>query len=83
MGVLQCARHLGHQRNYATRLPAQCGGRFEQTAAASKLHAEEGQPLFALAHLINGQNVRVIELGRSLSFAPKAHQRLLRIDVAR
>ena len=83
MGVLQCARYLGHQRNCATRLPAQCGGRFEQTAAASKLHAKEGQPLFALAYFINRQNVRVVELGRSLSFAPKAHQRLPRIGVAR
>ena len=49
------------------------GGHFEQTAAAGELHAEEGQPVVALAYLIDGENVGMIEVRRGLSFAAKAH----------
>ena len=81
MRVLHCARNLRHQCHSATRVAAQHRDRFEQTAAAGELHTEERQP-FALADFINGQNVRVIEVGRSLRFTSEAHQRLPRIRVA-
>src|SRR5215469_14542257 len=81
--VLHRTRHFGHERNCATRIAAQCSSCFEQTAAAGKLHAEEGQPVVAFAYFINWQNVRMIEVRRSLSFAPEAHQGVLRISVVR
>ena len=37
----------------------------------------------ALAYFINWQNVGMIEVRRSLSFAPEPHQRVLGISVVR
>ena len=44
---------------------------------------KKGRPFIALAHFINWQNIGMIEVGRSLSFAPEAHQRVLGISVVR
>ena len=77
MCVLHRARHLGHQRRGTARLATQSRRGFDQTAASGKLHAEERELVFALAHFINGQNIWMIEVRRRLRFAPETRQRLL------
>ena len=83
MRVLHSPRHLRHQRHRSSRFTTQCRGRLQQTAPTSKLHVEKRQPVIALAHFIDWQNIRMIEARRGLGLAPKTCQRFLRIGVIR
>ena len=77
MRVLHRSRNLGHQSHCAPWLMAQSRSCIQQTAATSKLHAEERQPILALAHFVNWQNVRMIEARCGLRLAPETRQRPL------
>ena len=81
MRVLHSARHFGHKPDAFARFTAQRGPGFLQAAAGRVFHAEERQPVFALADFIDGKNIRMIETGRRFSFTSKTFQRLARIGV--
>ena len=52
-----------------------------QASAGGEFHAEKRQTVLAFAHLVNRQNVRMIEAGCRFGFASKARERLMRIGV--
>ena len=54
-----------------------------EASAGRVLHAEKRQPILALAHLVNRNDVRMIEGGDGFRFAPETHQRLVRICLIR
>ena len=76
MRVLHSARHFGHKPDAFARFTAQRGLGFLQAAAGRVFHAEERQPVFALADFIDGKNIRMIETGCRFSFTSKTFQRL-------
>ena len=63
MRVLHSARYFGRKPDAFARFTAQRGPGFLQTAAGRVFHAEERQPVFALADFIDGKNIRMIETG--------------------
>ena len=81
MRVLNGASHLRHQRDAPARLIAKGRTRVEQTAAGRKFHAEKREAVFAFAHFIDWQYVRMIETRGSLRFATKTREGLSRIAV--
>src|SRR6266550_2729791 len=81
MRVLDSMRDLGHKPDAFARFTAQSRLSFLQAPPSRVFHAEERQPVFALADFIDGKNIRMIETGRRFSFTPKTLQRLPRIGV--
>src|SRR5439155_11801517 len=81
MGVSNRARNFRHQSHTRARLSAERSCRATQASACRVFHAEKRQRLLAFADLVNRKNVWVIEAGDRFSFAPKAHQHLVRIHL--
>ncbi len=81
MGELHRARHFRDQFHAGARLVTKCARRLSQTPARSELHAEEGQAIRALAHLVDGQNIGMVETRRRFCFAAKPLQCFARIGV--
>ena len=52
-----------------------------QAAACRKFRAEERKAVFAFAHLIDREDVRMIEACYRASFASETHQRFMRISL--
>ena len=74
MRVLHGPRDLGDERDALPRLVPQRGTDLLQTSARREFHAEERKAVFALAHFVDRQNVRMIEARGGLRFAPEARQ---------
>src|SRR6266705_1972881 len=81
MRVLDSTRPLGHKPDAFAWFTAQSRPGFLQAAPSRILHGEKRQPVFALADLIDGKNIRMIETGRGFSFTPEAFQRFARIGL--
>ena len=79
--VLDGARDFRDERNALSRLVLQRGADFLQTSARREFHAEEREAVFALAHFVDRQNVRMIEARGRLGFAPETRERFLRVGV--
>ena len=79
--VLHGARDLGDERHALPRLVLQRGTYFLQTSARREFHAEEREAVFALAHFVDGQNVRMIEARGRLRFAPETRERFAGVGV--
>ena len=79
--VVNSPGHFCHQRDTAARIGPQSGLVFQHIATGGELHAEERQPVFALADLVNGQNVWMIETGCGFGLTPKTHDCLARVGV--
>src|SRR5439155_18315995 len=75
MRVLDSMCHFGHKPDAFAQFVAQSRLSFLQAPPSGVFHAEERQPVFALADLIDGKNIRMIETGRRFSFTPKTFQR--------
>src|ERR1041385_8928871 len=83
MRVLDSPRYFGNQLDAFARFVAQSRSGFLQASASRILHAEKWQPVFAVADLVDGKNVRMIKAGGCFSFAPKTFPRLARVSVIR
>src|SRR5262249_19559640 len=81
MRILHGASDLGHKPDAFARFTAQGRLCFLQAATGSVFHAEEWQPVFSLAHFVDGKNIRMIETGCSFSFTPETFQRVVRIGL--
>ena len=79
--VLDGARDLGDERHALPRIVLQRGTDFLQTSAGREFHAEEREAVFALAHFVDGQNVRMIEARGGLRFAAEAGERFAGVGV--
>src|SRR5437588_11588825 len=71
-------RNEGHA---LARIVSQRGRDLLQSPAGSELHAEKREAVVALAYFVDGQDVRMIETGRSLRFAAKTGERFAGIGV--
>src|SRR5262245_11239816 len=83
MRVLHRARYLGHKPDAFTRFSAHCRLSCLQAAASRIFHAEERQPVFSLAHFVDGKNIGVIQTGSGFSLTAETLQRVSRISVIR
>src|SRR5438477_12252552 len=83
MRVLDSTRHFGHEPDAFARLRAQSRSDLLQAAASRVFHAKKRQPVFAVADLMNRQNIRMIETCSRFSFTAKTLPRLARIGVIR
>jgi hypothetical protein len=81
MSVSDGACNLRHHAHTLARVLAELRRRSPKAAAGGVFHAEIRQPFFTFADLVNGKNVWVIEARDRFGFAPKAHQRLVRIHL--
>ena len=75
MGVLDRARDFRHQPHTVVRLSAKRRRGGTEASARRVLHAEERQAILAFAHLIDRQNIGMIEAGGCLRFAPETRER--------
>jgi hypothetical protein len=50
---------------------------FLKAAACDIFHAEERQPIVALANIVNRQNIRMIQVCGRFGFAPETHQHVI------
>ena len=76
MCVAHRPRHPGEQAHALTRIFSQGRPDRAQTPAGREFHAEKGNAFLGLAHLVDREDVRVIEAGRRLRFPPKTGQSL-------
>src|SRR6266511_5471678 len=81
MRVSDAARDFCHPPYTLARLGMERRCRSSKASARRVFHAEKRQALFTFADLVNRKNVWVIEAGDRLGFAPKAHQRLMRVHL--
>ena len=79
--VLNGARDLCDQANGLAWFVAKYFPSMQQASPWRELHAEKWQAVFAYPHLIDGQNVWVIETGDCFRFALEADQSIARIAV--
>src|SRR5262249_4035709 len=63
------------------RILAQGGSRRTKAATCRIFHAEIREAFLAFADFVNGKNVWVIKAGDCFGFAPKPHQRLMRVQL--
>src|SRR5205823_1845143 len=68
MSASDRARHLRHQPHTLVRLKVERWDRRAQASAGRVFHAEKRQALLAFAHLVNWQDVWMIEAGRRFRF---------------
>src|SRR5205823_1398841 len=81
MRALHGACDLCHQAYHFPRVVAQGWADLLQAAARSVFHTEERYAFRALAYLVDGQNVGMIEARRRFGFAPETCQRFARVGV--
>src|SRR5437773_2947082 len=81
MGVSNRARNFRHQSHTLASLRAERGCRSAEASTLSIFHAEKRQALLTFTDLVNRKNVWMIETRDCFGFAPKAHQRLVRIHL--
>src|SRR5213078_1838971 len=81
MSASDRARHLRHQPHTLVRLKVERWDRRAQASAGRVFHAEKRQALLAFAHLVNWQDVWMIEAGRRFRFTAEAHQGFVRVGL--
>src|SRR5438876_7267880 len=69
--VFGSARDFHHQLHTSSRLAPQDYLSVFQTATGRKLHAEKRETVLALAHLIDGEDVWMIQAGCGFGFPPE------------
>src|SRR5438045_9718445 len=81
MGVSNGAGSLRHHPDTLARTLAELGCRHTKAAARCKFHAEKRQTLLTFAHFVDRKDAWMIQTGDRFGFAPKTHQRLMRIHL--
>src|SRR5206468_4476819 len=81
MSVSNRARNFRHQSHTFASLRAERGCRSAEASTLRIFHAEKRQALLTFTDLVNRKNVWMIETRDCFGFAPKAHQRLVRIHL--
>src|SRR2546429_553760 len=79
--VLNGPCDLGDEGHALAWFVPQRRAHFLQTAAGRELHTEEWEAVFALAHFVDRQNVRMIEARRRLRLATEASKGFAGIGV--
>src|SRR5437773_10001484 len=79
MGISDAARDLRHQPHALARLLAEHRRRAAKAPARRIFHAEKREALLTFADLVNRKNIWMIEARDRFGFAPKAHQRVMRV----
>src|SRR5262245_64791037 len=81
MSVRNRARDRSHHLHTFARILAKGRSRGTKAPTSRIFHAKIWETFFALADLVNRKNVGMIEARDRFGFAPKAHQRLMRVHL--
>jgi hypothetical protein len=77
MRIFDRARNFRHQLHTLARLATRSLADLSQAAARREFHAEEREAVLALAYLVDRKDVRMIEAGCRVGFAPETPERFM------